>query len=157
MVLLEDTRNQIGKHVNIQAYCQAHGIEIVRTKLAVGDYTLPTDQSVCVDTKQDMKEVYGNLTAYQRFHNEYTLAEKLGIKLIILIEDMTIRQLEDVKTWHNPIEDKWRQGKVRIKPRTSTAIYNQMRTIQDNHNLEWAFCHPRDTGETLIKILTEKG
>ena len=29
MVLLEDTRNQPGKHKNIEAYCKQQGIEVI--------------------------------------------------------------------------------------------------------------------------------
>jgi len=52
MIILEDTRQQTGKHDAKHDYFEKHGIEIRRTKLYVGDYTLPTNQSVCVDTKK---------------------------------------------------------------------------------------------------------
>lgn len=45
-VLLEDTRNQKGKHKNVHEWAKANGVTIIRTKLLVGDYTLPTDQRV---------------------------------------------------------------------------------------------------------------
>ena len=50
-VLLEDTRNPADKHRNVHEWAKREGVDIIRTKLLVGDYTLPTDQSVCVDTK----------------------------------------------------------------------------------------------------------
>ena len=54
MVILEDSRNQIGKHENINAYLKSVGVDVIRTKMLVGDYTLPADQSVCIDSKKDM-------------------------------------------------------------------------------------------------------
>lgn len=41
MILLEDTRNQSGKHDMKNEYFADHGIKVQRTKLYVGDYTLP--------------------------------------------------------------------------------------------------------------------
>ena len=157
MTIVEDTRNQGGKHNNIHAYCEANGIQIIRSKMIVGDYTLPTNQKVCIDTKQDMKEVYGNLTEYRRFHNEYSLAEELGITLVILIEDEDIKSIDDVTGWVNPVQKKFEQGKVKAKPRPSSAIATQMRTIAEKHGVRWEFCHPRDTGRRIIEILTEGG
>lgn len=156
MTIIEDTRNQSGKHDNVHAYCKANGIAIVRTKMLIGDYTLPTNQSVCIDTKQDMKEVYGNLTEYRRFHNEYMLAEELGIQLVILIEDMDVKSIDDVEHWENPIMEKWEKGRVKSKPRPSSAIATQMRTIAEKHNVRWEFCHPRDTGRRIMEILGEQ-
>ena len=51
MIILEDTRQQIRKHKLKHEYFEKHGIVVKRTKLWVGDYTLPTDQSICIDTK----------------------------------------------------------------------------------------------------------
>ena len=105
MVIYEDTGQKIGKHDNIKSYCQAHGIEIIRIKLKVGDYTLPTDQSVCIDTKQGCEELYQDLVSdTERFRREYHLAEKLGINLIILVEDLFVRSLDDFEdNWTNPL------------------------------------------------------
>jgi len=53
MILLCDTRQQIGKHKNIEQYCNRHGIEMVQKCLNVGDYMFP-DGTISVDTKQDL-------------------------------------------------------------------------------------------------------
>ena len=53
MILLCDTRQQEGKHNNIEIYCKRHGIEMVRQKLDVGVYMFP-DGRVSVDTKQNL-------------------------------------------------------------------------------------------------------
>ena len=53
MILLSDTRQQEGKHKNIEAYCRRMGIEMVRQKCEVGDYMFP-DGNISVDTKQNL-------------------------------------------------------------------------------------------------------
>ena len=53
MILLCDTRQQEGKHKNIEQYCRKHGIEMVRQKCDVGDYMFPGGK-ISVDTKQDL-------------------------------------------------------------------------------------------------------
>ena len=53
MILICDTRQQEGKHKNIEQYCNRHGIEMIRQKCDVGDYMLP-DGKISVDTKQNL-------------------------------------------------------------------------------------------------------
>ena len=53
MILLCDTRQQKGKHKNIEQYCRKNGIEMVTKKCDVGDYMFP-DGKISVDTKQDL-------------------------------------------------------------------------------------------------------
>ena len=53
MTLICDTRQQEGKHKNIEQYCRKHGIEMIRQKLDVGDYAFPNGK-ISVDTKQSM-------------------------------------------------------------------------------------------------------
>ena len=65
MILLSDTRQQSGKHDIKEMYFRKHGIEIVRTKLYCGDYTLPADQSVCIDTKKDIQELICDIQVKQ--------------------------------------------------------------------------------------------
>ena len=73
MIILADTRQQDQKHKQKEKWFADHGIEVRRTKLYVGDYTLPTDQSVCIDTKRDIQELCGNICEkkeHERFRSE---------------------------------------------------------------------------------------
>ena len=59
MILLCDTRQQVGKHRNIEQYCKRHNIEMVSKCLNVGDYMLSEDGetpsgNISVDTKQNL-------------------------------------------------------------------------------------------------------
>lgn len=53
MTLICDTRQQYGKHRNIESYCKKNGITMVRKKCEVGDYMFPSG-TISVDTKQDL-------------------------------------------------------------------------------------------------------
>ena len=155
MVILEDSRQQVGKHNNVHAFCDQYGIRIIRTKLLVGDYTLPTDQRVCVDTKYGMGEVYTDMvTDHARFHREYALAAELGIELVFLIEDVSLKSVDEVHTWHNPLADKYERGLIKSKPRGSDALQRQMETVASRYGVRWLFCRPQDTGLAVVNILT---
>lgn len=65
MLILEDTRQQEQKHRLKHDYFRSVGVSWNRTALYCGDYTLPTDQSVCVDTKKDIQELIGDIQIRQ--------------------------------------------------------------------------------------------
>lgn len=117
---------------------------------------MPTDQSVCVDTKAGCEELYQDLVSdTERFRREYHLAERLGIQLVILVEDLFVRNLDDfVDRWTNPLWKRFERGKISVPPRANTIVRKQIETIQRVHGTRFLFCHPQDTGETIIKLLT---
>lgn len=168
MTILEDSRNQIGKHINIHDYCEENGIRIVRTKLICGDYTLPTNQSICIDTKQDLGEVYNNLVqSHDRFARECDMAAQLGIHLIILVEDDEVDSLENVHKWSNPRMKRYMRLKVmhengrflgtKLPPKppvSSKRLQQMMETFADHHGCEWMFCRKEQTGMKICEILT---
>lgn len=61
MILLEDTRQQAGKHDYKHEYFLANGIAVRRTTLNVGDYQLSGVGNCAVDTKKDIQELIGNV------------------------------------------------------------------------------------------------
>lgn len=65
MIILEDTRQQAKKHEIKHKWFSEHGVMVNRTKLYVGDYTLPTDQSICIDTKKDCQELLQDIHVKQ--------------------------------------------------------------------------------------------
>jgi hypothetical protein len=65
MILLEDTRQQEKKHEVKHQYFRSVGIHWNRTCLYCGDYTLPADQSICIDTKKDIAELIGDIQVKQ--------------------------------------------------------------------------------------------
>ena len=170
-VLLEDTRNPEQKHRNVHEWARANGIDIIRTKLLVGDYTLPTDQHVCVDTKAGMQEVYSNLVQqHERFRAECETAQKAGILLIILVEEGGMHALTDVQTWKNPRRERWfrvhaahKAGKLarvtipKVPPLPSDRLFTMMQTMEERYGVEWVFCAKQDTGARIWELLNGKG
>lgn len=61
VLILEDTRQQEKKHEAKHDYFRRAGVHWSRTALYCGDYTLPADQSVCIDTKKDIQELIGDI------------------------------------------------------------------------------------------------
>lgn len=167
MILLEDTRNPISKHKNIHDWCDANSIRIERTKLYVGDYTLPTNQKICIDTKADMQEVYGNvIQSHARFKAELLRAQAANIKLIILVEQAGLKTLTDVCEWENPRLARWKKvteahadGKMltvkvpNSPPISSPSLASRMNRMAERYGVEWQFCDKADTGKRIIEIL----
>lgn len=148
MVLLEDTRNQIGKHRNIEAYCRMTGIEIIRQALLVGDYMIANQGAVSVDTKQDVRELAMDVfQEHRRFRDECERAQKCGITLIILTEEtLPGGRLEN---WRSPIG---RDGRpvCRFDPKT---LKKAMITMQDKYGVKFRFCDGRSTGRIMMEYL----
>ena len=148
MILFEDTRNQIGKHKNIEAYCKQEGIEIIRQALCVGDYMISNKGDIVVDTKQDVPELAGNVFQdHERFREECERAQRCGIQLIVLIEEVLPGGL--LENWRSP------HGKDGL-PRHKfdpERLKKAMLTMQEKYGVRFRFCDGRSTGRALIEYL----
>lgn len=156
MILLEDTRNQPGKHKNIEAYCQQHGIEIIRSKLLVGDYMLAGLEGtgcgikgdISCDTKYGVSEIASDIFhQHERFRRELETAQKCGIKLIILIEENL--PPGGLAAWRSPLG---RDGKPKHKF-DPVILRKAMITMQNKYGCSFRFCDGRSTGRVLIEYL----
>lgn len=145
MVLLEDTRNKVGKHKNVQAYCEKHGIELVRVCLDVGDYMLP-DGKISVDTKKDLSELATNLLNPQdkkRFMREVRRAREAGIQLVVLCEHGgKIRSIQDVALWESA-----------YSPVKGRALVDAMHRLTVSYGVRFEFFSKRSTGKRIVEIL----
>lgn len=92
MLILEDTRQQEAKHKLKHEYFRSEGVQCIRTALYCGDYTLPADQSVCIDTKKDIQELIGDIqvkampkhdvyaivfSLFEEYHLNFDFAEEI--------------------------------------------------------------------------------
>lgn len=148
MVLLEDTRNKIGKHKNIHAYCNRHNIEIVRQCLSVGDYMLP-DGNISVDTKSTLEEISQNLMNHSdssRFWNEIRRSKELGIKLIIIVEaGPAVKNINDIARW-----------KSKYSPVSGRSLIDAMIRTEMSYGVVWKFCSKASTAKRIIELLEGK-
>ena len=168
MILLEDTRQQAEKHDTKHRWFEAHGIEVRRSKLYVGDYSLPTDQSVCIDSKFSIQELVSDICGkqHERFRNECVRAQEAGIKLIVLVENRgghirdnviqpTITKLEDLYKWKNPrlFIMVGRKQKYPTATRGVTLMKACM-TMQAKYGVRFLFCTPEQSAEKIVELLS---
>ena len=148
MVLFEDTRQQAGKHRNIHAYCEKHGIEIIRQALNVGDYQIAGKGDISVDTKMGVPELASNcFQEHERFRDECLRAQKCGIQLIVLVEEVLPGGRLD--WWRSPIG--WNGLPMhRFSPETLRKV---LLTMQAEYGVKFRFCHPGSTGRQMIEYL----
>ena len=105
---------------------------------------------MCIDTKQDLQEVVGNVTKqHERFTNECKRANAAGIKLVILVQDPKITELSGVFGWYNP---RLRFSKVATTGRTLAKIMCSMR---DKYGVQWEFATKDKMGKRIIELLEE--
>lgn len=154
-ILICDTRQQKGKHKNIDAYCSRMGIEVVRQKLDVGDYMFP-DGNISVDTKESILEICKNVMSndHRRFKAECIRARDMGIQLIVLIEELPPYGRLDM--WEVP---RYRSsGKfhrygdpvTRVHP---AALRRALITMQERYGVKFRFCTRRQSPARIIKYL----
>lgn len=148
MVLLEDTRQQPGKHKNIESFCKRQGIEIIRQALIVGDYQISNKSDIVVDTKSGVRELAMDcFQDHERFRDECERAQRCGIKLIILVEEVLPKGRLDY--WRSPM------GKDGLPVcRFDPAVLRKVLiTMQDKYGVAFRFCDGRSTGRVLIEYL----
>ena len=146
MIIIEDTRNQIGKHEELNRQLQAMGHTVIRSKLLVGDYSTTKNQSICIDTKKDILEVAGNICGKQhiRFREECERAKLSQIRLIVLIEEQT-----PIKEWNMQTKGA-KSSHTQVKGET---LYKAMATMHQKYAVDFIQCDKKDTAKIIVKIL----
>lgn len=146
MIIVEDTRNQIGKHKELNKDLESYGHFVVRSKLYVGDYSRLDNMSVCIDTKKDWLELAGNICGKQhkRFREECLRAKISQIQLYILVEEEV-----SINEWKAPIK---RNGQVisRVSP---AMLSKAMSTMSDKYGVKFLNCSKEKTAEEIVKLL----
>lgn len=152
MVIVEDSRQQSGKHEIKHTYFADSDISVVRCKLPWGDYALPP--SISVDTKANMDEIAANICGkeHTRFINECKAAKAAGCQLVILVEnEVGISGISEVNIWKNPrsvYSPNCVQG-----PRLQKA----MMTISERYGVRFEFCTPEEAGSRIVELLSNEG
>ena len=149
MIIVEDTRNQITKHKELNDALLAKGFTIIRSKLFVGDYTRLDNQTVCVDTKKYIDEIAGNICGKQhdRFREECIRARDNFIKLIVLIEELPPNG--DVANWRGT--KKRKDGKERES--NGETLKKAMQTMQEKYGVVFEFTTRQKCANRVIELL----
>lgn len=142
MIIYVDTRQKIGKHDIKHNQLLSLGHTLVSRKLDCADYC--TDNSnIIIDTKQDLNELYMDLfIEHARFAREIRLAAEMNKKLIVLVEDGSIKRLSDIKKW------KSNRGKA-----NGTVLYRKMMSLHYAYDVEYMFCDKSETGLKIAELL----
>ena len=156
--LIEDTRQQKGKHGLKADYFESAGVRVVRCALPVGDYQRPA--SVAVDTKKDIVELAMDLKKdHERFARECRKAQSLGTRLVILVENTDgVTCLADLAEWEESDESYDRRNKggraVRYK---GGPLAKTCETMHRAYGVMFGFCTPEESGRRVVEILDKLG
>ena len=165
------------------------GHEIVPTPLPFGDYALITDDvaetikrrgdklkkqdlmgdiKIAVDTKKDLLECVSNIcsSSHGRFRDEVILAQKIGAKLYVLVEEPNINEIRDIFKWVNPrakryylIRKMHTQGRwlnitlPKAPPTNGQTLAKAMLTFEMKYGCKFLFCKPEETGAKIVELL----
>lgn len=199
MTICADKNQFAGSHGKSNAFkhtqIEKMGIEIIPTPLPFGDYCLLTDGvketierrgsklkkqdlvgdiKVSVDTKKNLEEISSNIcsSSHSRFRDEVILAQKVGAKLYILIENKDgIKSINDVFSYTSPRRLRWfkiqkahENGKMlqvplpsKIPPISGSQLAKSMLTMQAKYGVTFLFCTPEQSGAKVIELLTKGG
>lgn len=152
-VIIEDTRQQLGKHTAKNDAWAAMGLRVVRSKLVVGDYML-VGGTVSVDTKKDVLELCMDVDQqHERFRGELMLARDCGIQLIVLVENEDgVADLETLSRWKNPRAAINRRKGLR-PPISGARLARACKTMGQRYGVRFEFCRPEDAGARVIELL----
>lgn len=143
-MIIIDSREK--KYSHITKYFDAHGIPYEIRKLDTGDYMNIDNPSVVVDRKANLQEVCSNLSAGKsnriRFTDECKRAFKDHIKLIVLIEGTSYKELNEIKEW-----------KSKHSQHTGRWLLDGMFRLSMAFGVEWRLCRKSQTARHIIELL----
>lgn len=158
--IAEDSRQKLGKH-NLKAeYFEKHGIKVIRSKLAYGDYALMPERAV--DTKKDIYELAYDIDSdHQRFKAELVGARDAGCKLYILVENEEgVDSLSTLNEWQEPMYHfemrKTKSGNPRTRRIEGSRLAKACKTMSERYGATFLFCAPEHAGYFIERLL-EKG
>lgn len=176
--IIEDSRQQNGKHAHIEAWMRAHGVEFVprARALAFGDYVAVGEDgqpvsNVSVDTKKDVQELCMDLTSdHARFRRECLRAREAGWRLVILTEQHpeynerqfkmdewvsgVCRRCERMRHGRCDPLDRWcRCDQKRRKPVQGAQLRLAMIQMTARYGVQFRFCNRMHTARAICDLL----
>lgn len=153
-VILEDTRQQAGKHDAKHEWWAERGFTLVRSKLAFGDYCKPPE--IVVDTKASIQELALDIDQeHDRFRRELVGARAAGVRLVVLVEnDAGVVDLEGLSRWIEP-EVEFRKRKFAQRRILGSRLAKACATMEFRYGVEFRFCAPEDAARVVNEILEE--
>lgn len=145
-----DTREKKLSH--IIRYFDKCNINYFKQALNYGDYQDIDNPHICIERKQNLNELSGNVCQNRaRFIREIERAKKDNCKLIVLVEHGgSIHSIQDVANWNNP------RLKDNPKAITGRQLMEKLYSLHIAYGVEILFCDKRITGKKIIELLTER-
>lgn len=164
-----DTRQQAGKHVNIDRWLAAHGVPFEYRALKTGDYMRADGTSnIYIDTKRGLDEVAQNVGRdHARFVRELDRARDDGCRLVVLIEvGAPYTTLDSIARWKpqpcrrcvlrgnqcDPLANAHCQ-RLKRKPMQGPTLLRIMRSLERDHGCRFELCHPAHSAERICELL----
>jgi hypothetical protein len=151
-LIIQDTREKSGKHLNIEHYCKSINLKIVRKTLNVGDYMLGEIKdgelrrinNITVDVKGGgLLELANDLHRDKlAFNKKYKKCYKENLKLIVLVEEK-VKSTRDIVNWSS------KYTKI-----TGRYLLEMITDLRLSYGIRFMFCNRIDTGRCLIDLLT---
>lgn len=156
VVLIEDTRQQRGKHEAKHERWIEEGVAVVRSKLAFGDYCLPP--LVAVDTKASLLELaYDIDREHDRFRREMVGARDAGVLLVVLVEnDEGVADLATLSAWAEDASSFARRKHAQRRI-DGARLAKACATMAERYGARFEFCAPGEAAERIVSILLEGG
>lgn len=172
-VIVEDTRQQAGKHNGKHNWWQAHGVQFLERDRALpfADY-MCDGSNVAVDTKADVYELMGNLGAgFRRLDHECAKAAAAGYRIVFLCECgaryANTNELARVvaKACLRCAERKAKRCAptstasgcaargARHKPFQGYQLIGRMKVLHDKYGAEFEFVNHKDSARRICELL----
>ena len=153
--LIQDTREKISHHNNIENYCKRIKLPILKKKLDVGDYRLANiDEkqnitfinNVSVDIKGGGLLELGNdlYRDMKAFNKKYKKCYEQGIELWVLIEEK-INNLNELANWRN--------SHTKVNGR---LLIDMIHRLKVSYGVRFKFASKHESPKILIEILNKK-
>lgn len=168
------------------------GHTLVTTVLPYGDYAVMTPAmtdtmkrrgsklrkldyagliTTVVDRKASMSEIAQNLCSgkaeHSRFINELVVARQCGAHVYVLIEDDSIKNIDDVERWQNPrISEYYKRRALEQQgwhfqrplpahpPVSGKQLAKTLRTVESKYGVRFEFCTPQQAPSAIVYLLT---
>jgi len=141
MIILQDTYAKFNLMVNA---------EIRKTKLYVGSFTLPTDQSICIEINKDMQSLVSMICGKRNkaFINQLVRSREVGSCLTVITVDRNITSLPDLK--------EWRKDKKYNHSMTGETLEKSLSMLQAIYGCRFLFCQKSEVADKVIEILERR-
>lgn len=156
MWLVEDSRQQKGKHVTKHNWWADNSVELFRSKIPFGDYCLPP--KLAVDTKKDIYELAQDIDQdHKRFRDECINAQKCGCQLVILVENEDgVTGYESLLKWnesHDHFQMRLRKSAKNCRLIKGQRLAKACLTMGKKYGVRFQFCRPEESAAKVLELL----